>query len=164
LSDKKINYSFLTNWTSAEKTFNSKNLIFNEQSYLVNPHIIESKNVKILKNYKLQDPLDRRLIGDEFNIPELWSLSWLGQKEYNYVNNHLILDDIKKNSLKGLITSYNGEPNDSNLFHIDEEMRNLFIKYNMNWKPEKIFKLALAENIYNNYDLLLYWADKLKNK
>jgi len=81
LSEKNVNYSFLTNWTSSDKTFRNKNLIFDEKSYLVNPCIIESKNVKILNNYKIQDSSDRKLIGDE----------------YNYVNNNLIPDNINKN-------------------------------------------------------------------
>jgi len=63
-----------------------------------------------------------------------------------------------------LIINYGGEPNNSTIFDIDEEMRNLLIQYNMNLNPEKMFKLAFTENLYNNYDLLFYWANKLKNK
>jgi hypothetical protein len=49
--------------------------MLSENSFLVNPYLIEAKNVKILYNYKIQDPVDRRLMGDGFNIQELWSLS-----------------------------------------------------------------------------------------
>jgi len=165
LSDKGVKYNFLTNWTSKSETFEQKNFIFDDKSYLVNPFIIESKNVKILNSYYIQDQVDNRLIGDEFNIPELWSLSWLGQNEYSYINKNLIPDKInKKISLKQLIINYGGEPNNSTIFDIDEEMRNLLIQYNMNLNPEKMFKLAFTENLYNNYDLLFYWANKLKNK
>jgi len=69
----------------------------------------------------------------------------------------LIPDKInKKISLKQLIINYGGEPNNSKIFDIDEEMRNLLSQYNMSLNQEKIFKLAFTENLYNNYDLLLY--------
>jgi len=55
-----------------------------------------------------------------------------------------------------LIINYGGEPNNSKIFDVDEEMRNLLIQHDMNLNQEKLFKLAFTENLYNNYDLLLY--------
>lgn len=79
--------------------------MFDDNSFLVNPQLTKNENMKIFPDYKLINKYDTRLIGDEFNIQELWFLSWLGKNEYNHLtynnsNKSLLLDNFLKKNVK----------------------------------------------------------------